>query len=114
EATEMLASATPVSEFKLVRAIFDGRDIEEVRLLASKITQAAPSVALLGTREAGAARLVFARSAALSPNMGQLLAEACQLLGGRGGGKPELAQGGGPDVAKLEAAISLAAEKALA
>ena len=113
EATEMLAAAMPVGEFKLVRAAFDGRDLEEVRWLATKITQAEPSVALLGTKDAGAARLVFARSASLNQNMGQLLAEACQLLGGRGGGRPELAQGGGPDATQLEAAINLAAEKLL-
>ena len=113
EATEMLAAAMPVGEFKLVRAVFDSRDLEEVRWLATKITQAEPSVALLGTKDAGAARLVFARSASLNQNMGQLLAEACQLLGGRGGGRPELAQGGGPDVARLEEAIKLAAEKLL-
>ncbi|MFL6215345.1 MAG: alanyl-tRNA editing protein [Blastocatellia bacterium] len=111
EAAQMLAEATPASGFKLVQRMFEGRDIEEVRLLASKITQAAPSVALLGTRDAGAARLVFARSASLDQNMGQLLAEACQLLGGRGGGRPDLAQGGGPDAAKLEAALCLAAER---
>ena len=111
EALEMLSSATSVGGFKLVRAAFDGRDVEEVRLLASKITQAEPAVALLGTKDAGAARLVFARSASLDQNMGQLLAEACQLLGGRGGGRAELAQGGGPDAAKLEAALGLAAEK---
>ena len=68
-------------------------------------------VALLGTKEVGAARLVFARSASLDQNMGQLLAAACQVLGGRGGGRPELAQGGGPAAAKLEAALDLAAEK---
>jgi alanyl-tRNA synthetase len=109
EAAEMLAKATNAGGFKLVRATFDGRDQEEVRLLASKITQSEPAVALLGTREAGAARLIFARSAGLNQNMGQLLAEACQLLGGRGGGRPELAQGGGPDTAKLDAALDLAA-----
>jgi alanyl-tRNA synthetase len=113
EAAEMLSKATPVGGFKLVQATFEGRDVEEVRLLASKITQAEPSVALLGTRDAGAARVVFARSASLDQNMGQLLAEACQLLGGRGGGRPDLAQGGGPEAAKLEVAIRLAAEKVL-
>jgi len=111
EAAERLAAAMSLGGFKLVRAAFDGRDLEEVRLLASKIAQAEPAVALLGTRDGGAARLVFARSASLDQNMGQLLAESCQLLGGRGGGKPELAQGGGPDATMLEAAISLAAEK---
>src|SRR5690242_11589838 len=42
EATEMLAAASDAGNFKLVRAAFDGRDLEEVRLLASKITQAEP------------------------------------------------------------------------
>jgi alanyl-tRNA synthetase len=111
EAGKMLAEATTAHGFKLVQAVFEGRDVEEVRLLAAKITQAEPSVALLGTREAAAARLVFARSATLDQNMGQLLAEACQMLGGRGGGRPDLAQGGGPDVAKLEAALHAAAER---
>jgi len=114
EATEMLASATPAGDFKLVRAVLAGRDLEEVRWLASKITQGAPAVALLGVKEGNMARLIFARSPSLNQNMGQLLAEACQLLGGRGGGRPEMAQGGGPDAAKLEAAINLAAEKLLA
>jgi len=111
EAAEMRAAVTSTGQFKIIRAAFDGRDLEEVRMLATKIVQAEPAIALLGTKDAGAARLVFARSGSLTENMGQLLAEACQLLGGRGGGKPDMAQGGGPDVAKLDEAIKLAAEK---
>ena len=111
EASRLLAEATPQGEFKIVKAAFSGRDLEEVRLLASKIVQSEPAVALLGTKNAGAARLVFARSSSLTQNMGQLLSEACQLLGGRGGGKPELAQGGGPATEKLDEAISIAAER---
>jgi alanyl-tRNA synthetase len=114
EAAQMLAQTSAAGSFKLVSAAFDGRDLEEVRMLASKIVQTEPAIALLGTKDTGAARLVFARSASLAPNMGQLLAEACQLLGGRGGGKPELAQGGGPAVENLDAALKLAAEKILA
>lgn len=113
EAAEMRAAATSNGAFKIIRAIFDGRDLEEVRMLAAKIVQAEPAIALLGTKDAGAARLVFARSASLTENMGQLLAEACQLLGGRGGGKPDLAQGGGPDASRLDESIKLAAEKIL-
>jgi alanyl-tRNA synthetase len=111
EASEMLAAITSAGEFRIICAAFEGRDFEEVRLLAAKIVQAQPAIALLGTKDKGAARLVFARSASLTQNMGQLLAEACQLLGGRGGGKPDLAQGGGPDVDKLDQAIKLAGEK---
>lgn len=111
EAPEMLAASADSGGFKIVHAVFEERDFEEVRVLAAKIVQREPSVALLATKDAGAARLVFARSASLSQNMGQLLAEACDSLGGRGGGKPDLAQGGGPNIERVEEAIRAAVEK---
>jgi alanyl-tRNA synthetase len=108
EAGDLLASAEGSRGFKLVCRAFDNRDAEELRLLASRIVQTEPAVALLGAASEGAARLVFARSGSLTSNMGQLLSEACQLVGGRGGGRPELAQGGGPDASQLEAALKQA------
>jgi alanyl-tRNA synthetase len=111
EASEMLAASAESGGFKIVHAVFEGRDVEEVRVLAAKIVQREPSIALLATKDAGAARLVFARSASLTQNMGQLLAEACEQLGGRGGGKPDLAQGGGPNTQRVEQTISEALEK---
>ena len=111
EASEMLDASTGIGGFKIVHAVFEGRDVEEIQVLAAKIVQREPSIALLATKQAGTARLVFARSPSLEPNMGQLLAEACQVLGGRGGGKPDLAQGGGPDIHKVEQAIRDAVEK---
>jgi alanyl-tRNA synthetase len=111
EASEMLAASAGSGGFKIVHAVFEGRDAEELRVLAAKIVQREPSVALLATKYAGAARLVFARSASLEQNMGQLLAEACEALGGRGGGKPDMAQGGGPNTEKLEEVIWAASEK---
>jgi alanyl-tRNA synthetase len=41
--------------------------------------------------------------------MGELLKEAVALLGGKGGGAPDLAQGGGPEGGRLEAALDAAA-----
>jgi alanyl-tRNA synthetase len=110
EAERLLGGATG-NGFKLVQAAFDGRDVEEVRLLAWKLVERGPCVALLGTREGGAARLVFARSPEVAVNMGALLSECCQVLGGRGGGRPEMAQGGGPNAQKLEEALELAASR---
>lgn len=111
EASQLLSEATPSSEFKIVQSVFEGRELEEIRLLASKIVEQQTSVALLGTRDREAARLVFARSPSLTQDMGRLLAESCAQLGGRGGGKADLAQGGGPAVAKLDEVINLAAQK---
>jgi alanyl-tRNA synthetase len=112
EASELLAAASTLSGgFKIVQGVFKLRDFEEIRILASKIVEREPSIALLATSDAKGARLVFARSASLTEDMGRLLAQACAALGGRGGGKPDLAQGGGPAVDKIEETIRLAAEE---
>jgi alanyl-tRNA synthetase len=111
EASAMLEAGLDCGTFKIVQAGFDSRDLEEIRVLAAKIVNREPAIALLGTKEPSAARLVFARSESLMQNMGQLLSEACEMLGGRGGGKPNLAQGGGPNAERLDEAIAAAAEK---
>jgi alanyl-tRNA synthetase len=111
EAAEMLSAAREAGGVRVVSAIFDDRDLEELRVLAYKLVQKEDCVALLGSREGGTARMIFARSAEVDSNMGQLMAEACRVVGGRGGGRADLAQGGGPELEKLESAISSAAEK---
>ena len=111
EASRLLKEAPMTGNFKLVRALFEDREMDELRVLASKIVEQEPAVALLGAKDDKAARLVFARSGSVAHDMGRLLAEACQVLGGRGGGKPELAQGGGPDRHRLDEAIGGAVEE---
>lgn len=114
EAAHMLNDAPLSGNCKIIKAIFENRDAEEIRMLASKITGQPSAIALLATKDANTAKLVFARSGNLSHNMGQFLAAACQMLGGRGGGKPEMAQGGGNDLSKLDETMQLAEEKARA
>ena len=111
EAGEMLTSADRLDSFKIVHQVFDGRDLEEVRMLAQKIVQREPSIALLATKDSGSARLVFARAASLAHNMGELVTKACQALGGRGGGRPDLAQGGGPNLERVEETIKAAVQR---
>jgi alanyl-tRNA synthetase len=67
--------------------------------------------ALLGAVEDGKGFLCFARPRGPGPAMGELLREAVALLGGKGGGAPDLAQGGGPDGSRLEAALEAAAAR---
>src|SRR5215471_14460498 len=105
---EIASAEGGLPHYRIVCGVFEGRDAEELRLLAWKIVEREPAVALLGTRDKSNARLVFARSPGLTQNMGSLLAEACQILGGRGGGKPDMAQGGGPNIQNLEDALSSA------
>ncbi len=111
EAAQLLASAKKLDSFKVVPLVFDARDVEELKLLARRLVEGEPAVALLASKEGDMARLVFARSESLEFNMGQLMSEACAVLGGKGGGKPELAQGGGPNIARVDEAVNGAAAR---
>ena len=112
EAEELRAGATPRGDgVRLCARIFEGRDAESLKKLAQALIAHPHTVALLGSTEGDAARLVFARSAEAPGDMNALMREACLLLDGRGGGRPDLAQGGGRQVARLAEAIELAASK---
>ncbi len=95
-----------MGETPVVVQTFEGRDLDNVRGLARLVAEGG-GIALFGI--AGTkAQLVFARAAGLPHDMGKLLREAAAVVGGRGGGRPEAAQGGGPDAAKLAEALELA------
>jgi alanyl-tRNA synthetase len=100
------------STLRVISRVFDGRDAEALRRLAAALAAHAGTVALLGSKDEGGARLVFARSADVGADMNALMREACQTLGGRGGGRPDLAQGGGPLAEKLSETVEEAARKA--
>jgi alanyl-tRNA synthetase len=78
---------------------------------AAQALAARGRVALLGTVEGERAHLCFARPKGAGPHLGEALREAVAVLGGKGGGSPDLAQGGGPDVARLEDALAAASAR---
>ena len=68
-------------------------------------------VALLAGVEEGRASLCFARPRGPGPHLGDLVREAAAVLGGKGGGAPDLAQGGGPGADRIGEALDLALGK---
>jgi len=102
EAAKLLARARDGVVFE----IFESRDAESLKRLAHALTMHPGTVALLASRDKDTARLVFARSADAVGDMNALMREACAMLDGRGGGKPEIAQGGGKNVSKIGAALT--------
>jgi alanyl-tRNA synthetase len=103
-AERMLAGAA-VSP-RVITHVFPERDGVFIKLLAQKLTAGKPDVVALLAAASAQPALVFAQSAGQKFNMGQLMKDAMVQLGGRGGGTPDMAQGGLPagsaDLAKVE------------
>jgi alanyl-tRNA synthetase len=112
EAVALIASAEMLAGARVVRRAYPDRSVDEIRHLAQRLTAEPGIIALLGQGSAGEkAQLVFARSADLTHDMNALLRVACQAIGGGGGGRPNFAQGGGPDGARVEEALNVAWQK---
>jgi alanyl-tRNA synthetase len=109
--TAAITTAAGDTHTRIVTHAFAERDAESLKRLALSIISRPGHVALLGARDADgrSARLVFARAPDAPGDMNALMREACALLEGRGGGRPDLAQGGGTNVEKLPDALHSAA-----
>ena len=80
----------------------------ELRNLADTLRQRLGSgVVVLGMESAGKATLLVAVTDDLTHRVraGDVVRELAGVVGGRGGGRPNLAQAGGPDAAKLDEAL---------
>lgn len=89
--------------------VFDGVEAKELRGLAdSLLKKAEPGVVALITTAGGKASLVVAVSNGLNETIAapELVKLGVETLGGKGGGgRPNMAQGGGPDINKADEAL---------
>jgi alanyl-tRNA synthetase len=93
-AARLLVEDPPHHDLRIVRRVFSDRDADYIKLLASRVTSAAPhTIALLASTQESPAAVVMASSQELGRNAGELLRAALAESGGRGGGSPTLAQG---------------------
>jgi alanyl-tRNA synthetase len=93
----------------VVVRVYDGWPPADLRALAKELVALGSCVALLGSRD-DKAHVVFAQSEGLGHNIPGLVRNAAAALGGRGGGKGNVAQGGGDRVHDLEAVLAAAAD----
>lgn len=109
EAQELAQQAVELNGAHLITRLFAGRDLADLRRLASRLAAADKTIVLFGL--AGAkAHLLFARSADLDLPVNQLLDQALPLLGdASGGGSAKFAQGGGPAAAEPQVRRALQA-----
>ncbi len=83
-------------------------DAQALRQLSDTLlAQLKSGVVVLGRRADDKASLIVRTSADLSKRVpaGQVIKELAPIIGGRGGGKPDMAEGGGPEPQKLAEAL---------
>jgi alanyl-tRNA synthetase len=95
EAARLLAASPEVDGVRRAVHLLDGWDASGLKAVASAMTaQGAVVAVLIGTTVPIA--VVVARSAGVALDANAVLQQLLARFGGRGGGKPELAQGAGP------------------
>ena len=109
-AQDLVAAARQIGGVAVVAARVDGLDQEGLRAVVDSVRDRLGSgVICLGSVKDDKVNLVAAVSKDLTLrfNAGKLIQEVARAVGGGGGGRPDLAQAGGKDPSKLDAALGL-------
>jgi alanyl-tRNA synthetase len=104
-------SLRTVGDIKLMARAVEGIEVKDLKSLADEGKKRVGSgvVAIVGVTPDGKAGIVVGVTSDLTPrfNAIDLVRRGAEALGGKGGGgRPDMAQAGGPDGAKAEAALA--------
>lgn len=94
EAARLLAGAEETDGVRRVVEVLEGWDAAGLKAIASAAVTSSPAVVALVSRSSPAF-VVVARSGSVKLDAGAVLKQLIERFGGRGGGKADLAQGGG-------------------
>ncbi len=114
EADEILNSAKDVSGVALITAQKEGATVDMLRNLCDEIkNKYAENPVVIVLSNLADDKITFLASAnkaavAKGAHAGNIIREVTKAAGGSGGGKPDMAQGGGKDASKIADAIALA------
>jgi alanyl-tRNA synthetase len=111
KADDLLTGARQVNGIAVVAGRIDGLDGEGLRAVADRLRDRLGSgVVCVGSAVDGKVSLVAAVTKDLTKRVhaGRLVQEVARAAGGSGGGRPDLAQAGAKDPARLDEALALA------
>ncbi|HYW42546.1 MAG TPA: alanine--tRNA ligase [Bryobacteraceae bacterium] len=110
EASGIAAAARRLpSGVTVIVSRLEGMDRDQMRSLADSLrNQAKTAVVVLASAENGNVAIIAAVTKDLTAKVhaGKLVGAVAQSVGGKGGGRPDMAEGGGKDVSALEAALT--------
>ncbi len=106
---DLAANAKDIRGIKVIAARLDGADVKTLRDSIDRFKQQlVDCVVLLAGASDGKVSLVAGVSGAAQNKIkaGELVAHVAAQIGGKGGGRPDMAQGGGEDSPALASALS--------
>ena len=110
EARQFLASAKSMGELKVLTAHRDGMDANALRQMGDFLRDKEPGVVAVLASVNGEKITFLAvcgkTAVAKGVKAGDLVKKVCGICGGKGGGKPDSAMGGGTDLLKLDDALA--------
>lgn len=99
EVAELLAGARRSNGMALIESLSADRSADALKQMAALLRTHSQVVGLLASTAGDKLTVIFCRSDDLTLHVGDLLRDTLAAFGGRGGGRPEYAQGGGLPVA---------------
>jgi alanyl-tRNA synthetase len=107
----LMAQSQEVAGVRVLTAQVDGVDVDGLRELADRFRDNTPSgVVVLAAVKNGKPVMIAAVTKDLIPRgvkAGDIVREAAKVVGGGGGGRPDMAQAGGKDASKLPEALAI-------
>jgi alanyl-tRNA synthetase len=105
---DLASQAVDVKGIKVLAATLDGADVKTLRETLDKLKDKLKSAAIvLGSTDGGKVSLIAGVTADLTAKLkaGELVNYVAQQVGGKGGGRADMAQAGGTEPAKVPAAL---------
>ncbi|WP_250657639.1 alanine--tRNA ligase [Alkalimarinus coralli] len=107
---DLAGQAIDVQNIKVLAANLEGADRKTLMDTADQLkNKLGTAVVLLASDEGGKVTLVASVTKDISGKLkaGDLMKQAAAIVGGKGGGRPDMAQGGGSDVDKIQDALDM-------
>src|SRR5262249_7632780 len=105
---ELTSSAQVIGPAKVLSAAVEGVDAAALRELMDQLkNKLGSAIVVLGAANDGKVSLIAGVTQDLTAKVkaGELVNMVAQQVGGKGGGRPDMAQAGGTDPSKLDAAL---------
>ena len=102
---ELLNESISFNGIKIISKVFNDAYPKEIKSIATQILSDDNLICIFGIIEKDKCQIILGRSDNLPIDMREIFNVSIDFIGGRGGGSPQLVQGGGPNVSQMNNCI---------